>query len=151
MSGRSGSTFEDTKDSTMNPMTMSHDVRLDTDHETAIERVTEALAAEGFGVLSRIDLHEKFAEKLDVAFRPYTILGACNPALAHVALGARPELGLLLPCNVTVERDGNAVLVRIIDARQMMAMAGLDDDPKVEPVGREADARLRRVAEALRD
>lgn len=133
----------------MNTMMMSHDVRLETDHETAIERVTEALAAEGFGVLSRIDIHEKFAEKLDVAFRPYTILGACNPALAHVALGAHPELGLLLPCNVTVERDGDVALVRIIDARQMMEMAGLGDDPEIAPVGREADERLRRVAEAL--
>ena len=74
------------------------------DHETAIERVTEALAAEGFGVLCRIDIHEKFAEKLDVEFRPYTILGACNPALAHMALGratgARPA--------VAVQRGGRA-------------------------------------------
>lgn len=133
----------------MNTTTMSHDVRLDADHETAIERVTEALAAEGFGVLSRIDIHEKFAEKLDVDFRPFTILGACNPALAHVALGARPELGLLLPCNVVVERDGDATLVRIIDAEQMMAMGGFADDPEIAPVGKEADVRLRRVAEAL--
>jgi len=134
----------------MNTTTMSHDVRLETDHETAIERVTEALAAEGFGVLSRVDIHEKFAEKLNVIFRPYTILGACNPALAHVALGARPELGLLLPCNVTVERDGDVALVRIIDAQQMMEMGGFADDPDVVPIGREADERLRRVAEALR-
>lgn len=130
-------------------MTGSHDVRLDTDHEDAIERVTEALAAEGFGVLSRIDIHEKFADKLGVDFRPYTILGACNPALAHVALGARPELGLLLPCNVVVEQAGDATLVRIIDAVRMMEMGGFADDPHIAPVGREADERLRRVAAAL--
>lgn len=128
----------------------SHDLWLDTDHEDAIERVTNALGAEGFGVLSRIDIHEKFAEKLGEEFRPYTILGACNPALAHVALGVRPELGLLLPCNVTVERVDERELVRIIDAGQMMEMAGLADDPEVTRVGREADERLRRVAEVLR-
>jgi uncharacterized protein (DUF302 family) len=130
-------------------LTRSHDVHLEADHETAIERVTEALAAEGFGVLSRIDIHEKFADKLGVDFRPYTILGACNPALAHVALGARPELGLLLPCNVVVEKAGDATLVRIIDAARMMEMGGFADDPEIAPVGREADERLRRVAQAL--
>jgi uncharacterized protein (DUF302 family) len=128
---------------------MSHDLRLDGGHEEAIERVTDALAAEGFGVLSRIDIHEKFREKLGVHFRPYTILGACNPALANVALGAAPEIGLLLPCNVTVETDGDGVLVRIIDAVRMMEMGGYGDDPNIALVGREADERLRRVAEAL--
>jgi uncharacterized protein (DUF302 family) len=114
-----------------NTTTMSHDVRLDTDHETAIARVTEALAAEGFGVLSRIDIH-------------------CNPGLAHLALGARPEVGLLLPCNVVVERRGDEELVRIIDAIQMMDMGGFGDDPKVKPIALEAAARLGRVVEALR-
>lgn len=135
---------------------MSHDLHLDCGHEEAVERVTEALAAEGFGVLSRIDVHEKFREKLDVEFRPYTILGACNPALANVALGAVPEIGLLLPCNVTVEEIGGGaggdgrILVRIIDAVRMMEMAGYGDHPDIQPVGREADQGLRRVAEALR-
>ena len=129
---------------------MSHDLRLDCEHEEAIERVTEALAAEGFGILSRIDVHDKFREKLDVDFRPYTILGACNPGLANVALGARPEIGLLLPCNVTVEQDGDGAFVRIIDAVQMMEMGGYGDDPDIAPVGREANERLERVARALR-
>ena len=128
---------------------MSHDLHLDSGHEEAIERVTGALAAEGFGVLSRIDIHEKFREKLDVEFRPYTILGACNPALANVALGAAPEIGLLLPCNVTVEQDGERSFVRIIDAVRMMEMGGYGDHPDVSPIGREADERLRRVAAAL--
>ena len=129
---------------------MSHDLRLDCEHEEAIERVTDALAEEGFGILSRIDVHDKFREKLDVEFRPYTILGACNPALANVALGARPEIGLLLPCNVTVERSDDGSLVRIIDAERMMEMGGYADDPDIAPVGRQANERLERVAEALR-
>ena len=140
---------------------MSHDLRLDCSHDEAIERITDALAEEGFGVLSRIDVHDKFREKLDVDFRPYTILGACNPALANVALGARPEIGLLLPCNVTVEdlggddaedagSGGGRILVRIIDAERMMEMGGYANDPDIAPVGRKANERLRRVAETLR-
>ena len=129
----------------------SHDLRLDCSHAEAIERITDALAEEGFGVLSRIDIHDKFREKLDVDFRPYTILGACNPALANVALGARPEIGLLLPCNVTVEEVDGRILVRIIDAERMMEMGGYADDPDIAPVGRQANEHLRRVAEALRE
>ena len=129
---------------------MSYDVRLSCPHDEAITRVTDALGAEGFGVLSRIDIHEKFRDKLGIDFSPYTILGACNPALAHVVLDAAPEIGLLLPCNVTVEvTEDEDILVRVINARTMMDMAGFADDDRVAPVGREADERLRRVAEAL--
>jgi uncharacterized protein (DUF302 family) len=128
---------------------MSHDVTIACGHEEAIERVTGALAAEGFGVLSRIDIHDKFREKLGLEFRPYTILGACNPALANLALGAAPEIGLLLPCNVTVEQLGEEVLVRIINAQSMMETAGYGDDSVIAPVGHAADARLERVARAL--
>jgi uncharacterized protein (DUF302 family) len=78
-------------------------IALDLDVETAIDRVTEALASEGFGVISRIDLDKAFREKIGVVFRRYVILGACNPALAHQAVSAKPEIGLLLPCNETVE------------------------------------------------
>jgi len=130
--------------------TMSHDVTLHCEHEEAIDKVTRALAAEGFGVLSRIDMHEKFHDKLGIDFRPYTILGACSPALANLALGAAPEIGLLLPCNVTVEQVDNEVLVRIINAQSMMEMAGYVDDDIIVPVGHAANARLARVAEALR-
>ena len=128
---------------------LSHDVRLNCSHDEAITHVTAALQDEGFGVLSRIDIHDKFRDKLGIDFRPYTILGACNPALAHVALNAAPEIGLLLPCNVTVEatEDGGA-LVRIINARTMMEMADFGDD-EIASVGREADDRLQRVADVL--
>lgn len=129
---------------------MSHDVRLSCSHDEAIERVTQALGDEGFGVLSRIDLHDKFRDKLGIDFRPYTILGTCNPALAHVALNAAPEIGLLLPCNVTVEATaGGGTLIRIINARTMMDMADFGDDVEIAAVGQEADDRLQRVAEVL--
>ena len=129
---------------------MSHDVRLSCSHDEAIARVTRALEDEGFGVLSRIDIHDKFRDKLGIDFRPYTILGACNPGLAHVALNVAPEIGLLLPCNVIVEAmDDDASLVRIINARTMMATAGFGDDDEIASVGREADDRLKRVAEVL--
>ncbi|MBI1177538.1 DUF302 domain-containing protein [bacterium] len=129
---------------------MSFNVELPIPFHTAVERVTDALKAEGFGVLTRINIHEAFKQKINVDFRPYTILGACNPQLAHQALTARADVGLLLPCNVTVEAMGpDKSLVRIIDPKSMMAAGGLDSDPKIRDVGEQAYERLQRVAEAL--
>jgi len=85
---------------------MAYDVRLDTSYDESLERVINALKEEGFGVLTRIDVHDTFKEKLGVEFRKYAILGACNPPLAHKALSARPDAGLMLPCNVVVEEVG---------------------------------------------
>jgi len=119
--------------------------------DEAIQEVQSALSDEGFGVLTRVDLHKAFKVKLGVDFRPYAILGACNPKLAHRAIGERPDVGLLLPCNVTVEAAGESTsTVRIVDPDEMMRSAGLDADPVVAEVGREARERLTRVAEALR-
>ena len=119
--------------------------------ERGVETATAALQREGFGILTRIDVHRAFAEKLGREFRPYVILGACNPALAYRALNARPETGLLLPCNVVVDEvSPGRCLVRIIDPAEMMKAGGLDADPELSRVGAEADARLRRVAEDLR-
>lgn len=115
-------------------------------YETALEKVTEALKAEGFGILTSIDVRETMKKKLDVDFRKYTILGACNPPLAHKALTARPEVGLLLPCNVIVYEEGDATMVNIIDP---MSMTNFIQDPALEVVAEEARQRLKRVSEAI--
>ncbi len=125
-------------------------VDLPCDFTEAVERTTEALAAEGFGVISRIDIDDKFKEKLDVDFRPYTILGACNPALAHRALTAEPGVGLLLPCNVCVEQIESGSRVHIVDAESMMSSAGLEGNETISELGRDAAERLERVAQTLR-
>ena len=115
--------------------------------EDVVRRTTEALKAEGFGVLTTIDVRKTLKEKLDVDFEPYVILGACNPSLAHRALQASHELGLLLPCNVIVHQDSEEVAVSIVDPDKMLSIAG--DDPELAKVGAEASARLRRVVAAL--
>ena len=118
--------------------------------DAAIERVTEALRQEGFGVLTRNDVHSTLKRKVGVDFRPYAILGACNPQLAHRALSARGEVGLMLPCNVTVESAGEvSSLVRIADPAMMMTVGQLGSDPALREVGAEAQARLSRVTELL--
>lgn len=115
--------------------------------DEAIDKVTAALKDEGFGVLTRINIQEAFSEKLGVDFRPYVILGACNPKLAHRALQAVPNIGLLLPCNVVVQEtpDGK-VSVAIADP---VAMFELAPNPELEPVAAEARERLGRVSAAL--
>jgi len=121
-------------------------VRLDVPYEEAIERVTAALKTEGFGVLTEIDVKATMKQKLDAEFRKYAILGACNPPLAHKALSAELEIGLLLPCNVIVyEEDGGSV-VSIVDP---ISMLGVVDSAELKPVADEAGARLERVAKAL--
>jgi uncharacterized protein (DUF302 family) len=129
---------------------MSFDVSLPLGFDAAVEQVTAALKAEGFGVLTRADVHVAFREKIGRTFRPYTILGACNPPLAFDALSARPEAGLLLPCNVIVEEvEPGRSLVRIVDPDAMMRAAGFEQDPVLARVGGDAGARLKRVAAAL--
>ncbi len=121
-------------------------VTLQTDYETALEKVTEALKGEGFGVLTEIDVKATLKKKLDIDFRPYKILGACNPPLAHRALSAAPDVGMLLPCNVTVAEEEDGILVSIIDPLSMM---GFMVDPALDEVAKEANERLIRVAQAL--
>ena len=132
---------------TMTKQALGFHVYLESEYETALVQVTEALKAEGFGVLTEIDVKATLKKKIDVDFRPYKILGACNPPLAHRALSAVPEVGLLLPCNVTVsqEEDGR-ILVSIINPEMMM---GVVDDPALEDVARDAKERLERVTAAL--
>ncbi len=122
-------------------------VRLRTGYEVALSRTVDALKAEGFGVLTEIDVKETLKKKLDVDFRPYKILGACNPPLAYRALTAAPEVGLLLPCNVTVAYvEDNLTEVALVDP---LTMLGIVDNPDLKAIAEEARARLERVADAL--
>jgi uncharacterized protein (DUF302 family) len=122
-------------------------VRLHTDFASALARVTEALKAEGFGVLTEIDVQETLKKKLGVDFRPYRILGACNPPLAYRALSAAPEVGLLLPCNVVVAQVEEGVIeVSLVDP---LAMLGVLAYAELKPVAADAAARLDRVAASL--
>jgi uncharacterized protein (DUF302 family) len=115
-------------------------------YDQAIERVTAALKTEGFGVLTEIDVKATLKKKLDVDFRRYVILGACNPPLAHQALSTTLDIGLLLPCNVIVYEDDGGSTIAILDP---LAMLGIVDNPSLEPVAQEARARLQRVIDAL--
>ncbi len=114
--------------------------------EEAIQKVTDELKKEGFGVLTTIDVKETLKNKLNVDFKKYTILGACNPPLAHQALQAEEELGLLLPCNVIVyEKEGKSV-VSVFDP---MIMAHIIDNPDMKTVAEEVKKKLERVLEAV--
>lgn len=129
--------------------TLGRTVFLETDMDTALEKVADALKEEGFGILTEIDVKKTLKTKIGVDFRPYRILGACNPPLAYRALSASSQVGLLLPCNVTVsEIDFNQVEVSIIDPLALLSVA---DHPDLRPVAEEAKARLERVANALEE
>jgi uncharacterized protein (DUF302 family) len=117
------------------------------DYEQAVTRATELLAEEGFGVLTSIDVKATLKKKLDVDFRRYVILGACNPLLAHKALSAEPLLGLLLPCNVVVmERDGGGSVVAAFKPRAVFELVDNDD---VQPVAADVEARMQRVLDRM--
>ncbi|MDT8341726.1 MAG: DUF302 domain-containing protein [Longimicrobiales bacterium] len=116
--------------------------------DQADARVREELQKEGFGVLTEIDVRATLKDKLDVDFRPYRILGACNPALAHQALSAETDIGLLLPCNVIVyqgEREGESV-VAVLDPETQLSITGRDD---IAPLAREVRTRMERVLAAV--
>ena len=116
-------------------------------YEQAVEKVREALAAEGFGVLTEIDVKATLKEKLDVDFRPYIILGACNPPFAYKTLQAEEQIGLMLPCNVVVQEaaDGRSIVAAL---NPLVAMESVGN-PELEPVAKEVTDKLRRVVQAL--
>ena len=119
----------------------------DLDFDTAVQRTRERLAEQGFGVLTEIDVQATLKKKLNVDRKPYVILGACNPPLAHRAIEAEPAIGVLLPCNVDVfEGEDGVTVVQAIRADVIFKVVS---NPKVQPVAEEVDAKLRRVLERL--
>jgi len=118
------------------------------DFETTIAKVTDALKAQGFGVLTEIDVKATLKKKLGLDHRPYKILGACNPELAHQALSGDPMIGVLLPCNaVVMEADGGAgTTVALINPKRMFELV---ENPDVAPIADQVDQRMRRVLEAI--
>ena len=117
------------------------------DPAAAQEKVTEALSKEGFGVLTEIDVQKTFKNKLDVDFRPYRILGACNPQLASRAIAAEPEIGALLPCNVVVRQDAEgSTRVEFMDPGAVLTLV---DRPEIGGLAAEVRSRLERVMAAL--
>ena len=116
--------------------------------EEAIQITVDALKIEGFGVLTQIDVKATLKDKINVDFRRYVILGACNPTLAHRALSANPDVGLLLPCNITVQQAESRVVVTAVDPIQMLGV--LQEEPAVKAVAVEAKTRLERVISSLK-
>lgn len=128
-------------------MSLGFSCVIDGPYESAVERVREALAAEGFGIVSEIDVQATLRKKLDFEFRPYVILGACNPGLAKKAIDADPEIGLLLPCNVTVEEVEGGFKVTAVNPDAMLAAAPANE--AVTEVAADAKPRLERAIAAL--
>ena len=122
-------------------------VELPVAYEQAVERATAELKAEGFGVLTTIDVKQTIEQKLDKDFRKYVILGACNPPIAYQALCAETELGLLLPCNVIIyETEPGRSVVATVAPLVTMSRVG---NEALAPLGQQVDAKLRRVLSAL--
>lgn len=128
-------------------MGYTFDTTLDLPFDSAVDKVTEALAAEGFGVLTTIDVKATLKQKIDADFRPYTILGACNPGLAHKALSAEARIGVMLPCNVVVQEEApGRTLVSAVDPVASMSAV---DNPDLGGIAGEVRARLKSVIDGL--
>ncbi len=127
-------------------MTYGFSKKVNSSYEKTVEKVTDELKKEGFGVLTTIDVKDTLKKKLDVDFKKYVILGACNPPFAHKALQAEEQIGLLLPCNVVVYEEGEQSVVAAFDPMTMFRV--LEND-NVKPIAEEVKQRLERVIEAV--
>lgn len=127
-------------------MDYARSITLDVGPDEAVQLTRAALAEQGFGILTEIDVTQTLKAKLGVDMESYLILGACNPQLAHQALGIEPDIGLLLPCNVVVRTSGTTVLVSALDPQLMVT---LPDNPALQAVADEAAQRLRAALQAL--
>ena len=125
------------------------EIRSIASREETVKNVTDALNVEGFVVLTKIELDQVFVKEIGTKFRPYTILGVCNSQLAHSALTLAPELGLMLPFNVTVEADINGSFIRIVNPEYAMQSEALVTDETIRRVTKDATQRLQRVVDAL--
>ena len=127
-------------------MATSNSVTLDRDFDSVVESVRAALADQGFGVLTEIDVQATMKTKLGESYDPYLILGACNPPLAHRAIQTDQSIGTLLPCNVVVRRVGDSTVVETLDPQIMVEFTGIED---LAPVADEAGVRLQAVLDSL--
>jgi uncharacterized protein (DUF302 family) len=131
--------------------TIGFEVELPMAFDAAVGRVKDALKQEGFGVLTEVDLQAAFKEKLGREFRPYVILGACNPPLAYTAVTADPSVGLLLPCNVTVESAGaSRTIVRVTDPEALLGGLAAGQSTHLASVARDARERMVRATVAVK-
>ncbi len=129
---------------------LGFEIQLKQPYAQAIESVTAALKTQGFGILTRINVQATLKEKLDVDFRPYAILGACNPSLAHKALNLAPEVGLLLPCNVTVEEiNPGTSMVRIANPVMMVQAVERPEETGMQEVADAAVEKIKKVVARL--
>lgn len=127
-------------------MDYARTITLKTTYEDAVPKVKEAFKAKGFGALTEVDVRATLWDKLGEEMEPYLIIGACNPDLAHRALGVEREVGLLLPCNVVVRQVADAVMVQALDASVIASVPG---NPNLEPIAAEAGRLMAEALEAL--
>lgn len=129
---------------------ISYQIMLSTNFKNAATLVKEALGEQGFGVLTEIDVRATLKKKLGADFRAYTILGACNPSLAHQALSIEPDVGVMLPCNVTLDEKNEGILVSFVNPDAMMTIGEFGENLHLREIAAEANDRILRVVESLR-
>lgn len=130
-------------------MTMALATSLKTSFDDAVARTREALAEQGFGVLTEIDVTATLKNKLGEDMENYLILGACNPPLAHRAIGVQRQIGLLLPCNVVVRSDPDDPDTTLVEAMNPQVLVDVTDEPGMKPVAEEVGSKLKAVIDAL--